>query len=129
MYDGYAFEVIVERDGHYPRDHKYPAVPAEAVLGDCWHRFYVRMLEVMQAIDLTVRRWIATARRRAIGGQPIKLTTRSCPRGGLSGDRVPAGSDGLLSGERRIVDSVACPRTQQLLLQPVGHPRNCAEAA
>jgi NADH-quinone oxidoreductase subunit D len=52
MYDGYAFEVIVEKDGHYPRDQKYPKVPDSAVLGDCWHRFYVRMLEVMQSIDL-----------------------------------------------------------------------------
>ncbi len=52
MYDGYAFEVIVQKDGHYPRDHQYPAIPREAVLGDCWHRFYVRMLEVVQAIDL-----------------------------------------------------------------------------
>ncbi|MEK6237518.1 MAG: NADH-quinone oxidoreductase subunit D [Planctomycetales bacterium] len=52
MYDGYAFEIIVDRDGHYPKDHDYPAVPVETVLGDCWHRFYVRMLEVMQAIDL-----------------------------------------------------------------------------
>jgi len=52
MYDGYAFEVIVEKNGHYPKDHVYPSVPKEAVLGDCWHRFYVRMLEVMQAIDL-----------------------------------------------------------------------------
>jgi NADH-quinone oxidoreductase subunit D len=52
MYDGYAFEVIVEKDGHYPRDHMYPAVPREAILGDCWHRFYVRMLEVVQSIDL-----------------------------------------------------------------------------
>ena len=42
MYDGYAFEVIVQQDGHYPRDHDYPAVPSDAVLGDCWHRFYVR---------------------------------------------------------------------------------------
>ena len=33
-------------------DHKYPPVPTEAVLGDCWHRFYVRMLEVIQSIDL-----------------------------------------------------------------------------
>lgn len=52
MYDGYAFEVIVQKDGHYPRDQQYPPVPAAAVLGDCWHRFYVRMLEVMQSIDL-----------------------------------------------------------------------------
>ena len=52
MYDGYVFEVIVQKDGHYPRDHKYPPVPRDAVLGDCWHRFYVRMLEVVQAIRL-----------------------------------------------------------------------------
>lgn len=52
MYDGYAFEVIVEKDGHYPKDHVYPPVPQSAILGDCWHRFYVRMLEVMQSIDL-----------------------------------------------------------------------------
>jgi len=52
MYDGYAFEVIVQRDGHYPKDHDYPPVPKQTVLGDCWHRFYVRMLEVMQSIDL-----------------------------------------------------------------------------
>src|SRR6202049_1429899 len=27
MYHGYAFEVIVQKDGHYPKDHKYPKVP------------------------------------------------------------------------------------------------------
>jgi len=76
MYDGYAFEVICERDGHYPRDHDYPAVPPDAVLGDCWHRFYVRMLEVVQAIDL-VRQ--AIPRYHAAEGDwgiPIKLTQK-----------------------------------------------------
>ena len=52
MYDDYTFQVIVEKDGHYPQDHDYPPVPREAVLGDCWHRFYVRMLEVVQSIDI-----------------------------------------------------------------------------
>jgi NADH-quinone oxidoreductase subunit D len=52
MYDGYAFEIICQREGHYPRDHDYPPVPPQAVLGDCWHRFYVRMLEVVQSVDL-----------------------------------------------------------------------------
>ena len=33
-------------------DHPYPPVPPEAVLGDCWHRFFVRMLEVVQSMDL-----------------------------------------------------------------------------
>ncbi|QGJ70556.1 NADH-quinone oxidoreductase subunit D [Planctomycetales bacterium 10988] len=52
MYEGYDFEIICERDGHYPDDYDYPPVPKEAQLGDCWHRFYVRMLEVVQSVSL-----------------------------------------------------------------------------
>jgi NADH-quinone oxidoreductase subunit D len=80
MYDGYAFEVIVEKNGHYPKDHNYPPVPNTAVLGDCWHRFYVRMLEVMQSIDL-VRQSIDkyTACEGTIG-TPVKLTEK-LPKG------------------------------------------------
>ncbi len=76
MYDGYQFEVIVQKDGNYPKDHDYPAVPARAVLGDCWHRFYVRMLEVMQAIDLTR---LAMDRYSTASGShciPVKLNQR-----------------------------------------------------
>jgi NADH-quinone oxidoreductase subunit D len=52
MYEGYKFEVIAQVDGKYPQDQPYPPVPPEAVLGDCWHRFYVRMLEVVQSMRL-----------------------------------------------------------------------------
>ena len=80
MYDGYAFEVITEKDGHYPNDHNYPPVPHEAVLGDCWHRFYVRMLEVMQSIDL-VRQGIDRYRTTSGSyGEPMKLNTK-LPKG------------------------------------------------
>ncbi len=76
MYDGYAFEVITERNGHYPDDHNYPAVPHEAVLGDCWHRFYVRMLEVMQSIDL-VRQAMDRYSTATDGyGEPVKLNAK-----------------------------------------------------
>ncbi len=102
MYDGYAFEVIVQKDGHYPRDHHYPPVPPEAVLGDCWHRFYVRMLEVVQAIDI-IRQGIEFY-RSAEGdwGHPIKLSTKlpkgevyletECPRGQMGFYLVSDGS-------------------------------------
>jgi len=80
MYDGYAFEVIVSRDGHYPKDHAYPAVPPEAVLGDCWHRFYVRMLEVVQAIDLIRQAIDNYTKSTGSWGEPIKLTTK-LPKG------------------------------------------------
>ena len=80
MYDGYAFEIITERDGHYPKDHDYPAVPREAVLGDCWHRFYVRMLEVMQAIDLVRQAIDRYSTASGDYGVPIKLTAK-LPKG------------------------------------------------
>ena len=80
MYDGYAFEVIAERDGHYPKDHDYPPVPREAVLGDCWHRFYVRMLEVMQAIDLVRQAIDRYSTATGDYGVPIKLTAK-LPKG------------------------------------------------
>ncbi|MCD4726453.1 MAG: NADH-quinone oxidoreductase subunit D [Pirellulales bacterium] len=52
MYDGYTWRVIAPIDGRYPDDHPYPPVPPEAVVGDSWHRFYVRMLEVVQSMYL-----------------------------------------------------------------------------
>ncbi len=71
-------------NGHYPRDHDYPTVPHEAVLGDCWHRFYVRMLEVVQSVDLC-----------APGDRPLQHVDRqprradeahrkSCPRASVT---------------------------------------------
>jgi NADH-quinone oxidoreductase subunit D len=80
MYEGYAFEVIVEKDGHYPQDHKYPPVPREAVLGDCWHRFYVRMLEVIQSIDLVRQAIDKYTTAKGDWGTPVKLTEK-LPKG------------------------------------------------
>jgi NADH-quinone oxidoreductase subunit D len=76
MYDGYQFEVIAETDGHYPRDQEYPPVPKAAVLGDSWHRFYVRMLEVVQSIRII--RQAIDGYRRASGppGEPVKQTQK-----------------------------------------------------
>ncbi|MBM4000077.1 MAG: NADH-quinone oxidoreductase subunit D [Planctomycetes bacterium] len=80
MYDGYAFEVIVQKEGRYPSDHKYPPVPREAVLGDCWHRFYVRMLEVVQSIDLVRQAIDRYGKCKGDWGTPIKLTQK-LPKG------------------------------------------------
>lgn len=80
MYEDYRFEVIAQVDGSYPRDQEYPPVPPEAVVGDCWHRFYVRMLEVVQSIGL-VRQAIEHYRRSAGPvSEPIKITQK-LPRG------------------------------------------------
>ncbi len=52
MYDGYTWRVIAAPEGKYPDDHPYPPVPPETILGDSWHRYFVRMLEVVQSMDL-----------------------------------------------------------------------------
>ncbi len=52
MYEGYTWRVIAPLGGKYPDDHPYPPVPKECVVGDSWHRYFVRMLEVVQSIDL-----------------------------------------------------------------------------
>ena len=80
MYEGYAWDVIAQVNGRYPHDENYPPVPREAVLGDSWHRFYVRMLEVVQSIRL-VRQAIERYRRlRGSVGEPIKLSQK-LPKG------------------------------------------------
>ena len=43
MYEGYDFDIPVA---------PFDDAPFDAVLGDCWSRFFVRMLEVVQAISL-----------------------------------------------------------------------------
>lgn len=52
MYDGYQWAVIAAPEGRYPDRHPSPPVPPEAVIGDSWHRYFVRMLEVVESMDL-----------------------------------------------------------------------------
>jgi len=102
MYDGYAFEVVVQKDGHYPRDHEYPAVPSQAVLGDCWHRFYVRMLEVVQSIDLVRQAMDRYSTASGSHAVPLKLNEKlpkgeayletECPKGQMGFYVVSDGS-------------------------------------
>jgi len=80
MYDGYEFDVIVPRDGRYPHGERYPAVPAAAVVGDCWSRFYVRMLEVMQAISLIRQGIDRYSRAQGSWGKPVRILEK-LPKG------------------------------------------------
>jgi NADH-quinone oxidoreductase subunit D len=76
MYDGYAFEVAVLKNGHYPRDHEYPPVPPDTVVGDCWHRFFVRMIEVVQSMDLVRQAIDRYSACKGTIGEPLKLTEK-----------------------------------------------------
>ncbi len=76
MYDGYEFEVIAETNGSYPQDQVYPPVPEAAVLGDCWHRFYVRMIEVVQSMRLIRQAMEKYRGTSGPPGEPIALKKR-----------------------------------------------------
>jgi NADH-quinone oxidoreductase subunit D len=51
MYEGYDWDSICPIDNRYPQVAN-TRVPPEAVVGDSWHRFYVRMLEVVESVKL-----------------------------------------------------------------------------
>ena len=55
-YEGYDFKAVVPpfTDGYYD-DQEYgvrPRTPPDAVIGDAWHRFYVRMLELVESMKI-----------------------------------------------------------------------------
>lgn len=82
MYQGYHFDVIAPSpaNGRYPNDENYPPVPREAVVGDSWHRFYVRMIEVVQSMSI-IRQAIERYRQSNDShGQPIKVAEK-LPKG------------------------------------------------
>ena len=80
MYDAYQFEIIAQVQGCYPADEPYPAVPAEAVLGDSWHRYYVRMLEVVQSMKL-VRQAIQRCSQAEGGIGEVLKPRQKLPKG------------------------------------------------
>ena len=94
MYEGYDFQTAVCRQGSYPRP--CPDVPPEAVLGDCWHRFFVRMVEVAQSVRL-VRQAIERYRKTEGDiGRPIKLTDKLPPGEVYLETECPKGQMGFL---------------------------------
>ncbi len=77
LYKDYQFDVIApDAEGRYPNGSQYPAVPPQAVVGDSWHRFFVRMIEVVQSMRIT--RQAIQRYRQASGtvGEPMRLTEK-----------------------------------------------------
>jgi NADH-quinone oxidoreductase subunit D len=84
MYEAYDFKVICQRNGQYEAPPGAPKPPYDVVLGDCWHRFYVRMLEVVESIWLVrqaIDRYHGTDNVLPRNyGTPFKLTDK-LPKG------------------------------------------------
>ena len=96
MYEGYRWEVIAQTDGRYPQDHPYPPVPKGAVLGDSWHRFYVRMLEVVQSVGLVRQAIEKYSRARGPVGEPIKQSQKLPKAEAYLETEAPKGQMGFL---------------------------------
>lgn len=80
MYEGYTWRVIAPVDGRYPDDHPYPAIPPEAIVGDSWHRYFVRMLEVVQSMQLIRQAIERYSKAEGPVGEPIPLK-KKLPKG------------------------------------------------
>jgi NADH-quinone oxidoreductase subunit D len=105
LYDGYEFDVIAETGGSYPGAEQYPPVPRAAVLGDSWHRFYVRMLEAVQSLRL-VRQAIARYREtEGPCGEPAKMMQKLPQGEAYLETEAPKGQMGFMV----IADGTAVP--------------------
>jgi NADH-quinone oxidoreductase subunit D len=80
MYEGYKWRIIAPVDGRYPDDHPYPPIPPQAVVGDSWHRYFVRMLEVVQSVDIIRQAMEKYARAPGKVDPPI-LLKKKLPKG------------------------------------------------
>ncbi|MBN1911269.1 MAG: NADH-quinone oxidoreductase subunit D [Pirellulales bacterium] len=80
LYKDYTFDVIAPIDGHYRNEAAYPAVPFDAVVGDSWHRFFIRMIEVVQSMAIIRQAMDRYRKTEPDVGKPIK-TTEKLPAG------------------------------------------------
>ncbi|MDB5390088.1 MAG: nqo4 2 [Planctomycetaceae bacterium] len=94
MYEGFQFDVPVA---------PFKKAPPEAVLGDNWCRFYVRMMEVVQSIRLLRQGIDKYTKASGTTRVPYKMTTKlpvnevyletECPRGQMGFYLVGNGED------------------------------------
>ena len=66
-YEQYTFDVPIP---------PFEQAPADAVIGDCWHRFYVRMLEVVQSIRIAEQ---AIAKYEALQAEEERVKAELAP--------------------------------------------------
>ncbi len=92
LYEDYHFEIAAPNpSGRYPPAEELPLPPPEAVVGDCWHRYFVRMYEIHQAAKLVRQALEKYEDSGGPVGSPIKHTHKlpkgeayletECPRG------------------------------------------------
>jgi NADH-quinone oxidoreductase subunit D len=71
-------------------------VPSAAVLGDSWHRFYVRMLEVVQSVELVRQAMEKYSRAAGAVDQPVALKQKLPPGEAYLETEAPKGQMGFM---------------------------------
>jgi NADH-quinone oxidoreductase subunit D len=82
----------------------FDAAPPEAVIGDCWYRYYVRMVEVVESIKLTeqgLRRY-----KTAAGAHRIELPKHLPPGEAYAESECPRGQMGFYVVGRNTKENV-----------------------
>jgi len=96
MYQDYRFHIAALAAGCYPPQANQPKVPRAAAPGDCWHRYYVRLLEIIESAAL-VRQ--AIDRYSGCAGAPsgpISLRTKLPKAAAYLETEAPKGQLGFL---------------------------------
>ena len=124
MYDGYDFNVVVA---------PWDEAPPEAVVGDSWSRFYVRMLEVVESLRLTRQALDRYPKAEGEHRLPYRMTAKlpkdecyletECPKGQMgfyfvgNGDAAPMRARAKSSSFCNL--SVTAPITRGRLLADI----------
>jgi len=85
-YEQYAFDVPLP---------PYAAAPPGAVIGDCWHRFYVRMLEVVESVRIVEQ---ALDKYDALHAEGEKVTAEHAARRPTLTPEEAKAADAALAG-------------------------------
>lgn len=96
MYEGYKWRIIYPEDGVYPGDELRQRPPREAVTGDSWHRFYVRMLEIVESVRLVRQALKFYARAAGEVDRPIDIRTKLPRAEAYLETEAPKGQMGFL---------------------------------
>ncbi len=96
MYEGYKWRIIAPKAGIYPDEENRSRPPKEAVTGDSWHRFYVRMLEIVESMRLVRQSLKFYARAEGEADKPIDIRTKLPRAEAYLETEAPKGQMGFL---------------------------------
>jgi len=96
MYQDYQFHIAALDGRCYPQQASQPKVPRTAVLGDCWHRYYVRLLEIIESAALVRQAIDRYSDHAGVPSGPIPLRTKLPKAAAYLETEAPRGQLGFL---------------------------------